>query len=122
MSGRSGAPGRAQEPDTIPPFDDPTAMVGVDEARARILTTFAPLPAVVLPLSEVLGLVLAADVLADADLPPFANSAMDGFAVRAVDTAGATPLRPVRLPVVGQAVAGYVSGTVAGPGTAVRIM
>ena len=105
-----------------PPVHNTITMLGVDEARERILAAVAPLPAVDVPLGDALGLVLAADVAADADLPPFANSAMDGFAVRALDTAGAGEETPVRLTVVGQAPAGYAPAIAVEPGTAVRIM
>src|SRR5262245_20770145 len=103
-------------------WDDPAALLGVDEARARILAAFTPLPAVRLPLGQVRGLVLAVDVIAPADLPPFANSAMDGFALRAADTAGATAVAPVTLPVIGEAAAGYPAEVPVAPGTSVRIM
>jgi molybdopterin molybdotransferase len=97
-------------------------MLGVDEARERILDAFAPLPAGSWPLVEALGRVLAVDVYAQADLPPFANAAMDGFAVRSADTTGAAREAPVRLAVVGQAAAGFPPDATVGAGTAVRIM
>ncbi len=103
-------------------WDDPSRMVGVDAARDRILAAFAPLPAVPLPLDDALGLVLASPVVADANLPPFANAAMDGFAVRTADTRQATPDVPVTLHVIGQAAAGYVTDLDVVAGTAVRIM
>src|SRR5215207_6521527 len=102
MSGRPVEPKQFHLPDDAPP-GDAAALLGVDEARARILAAFAPLPTVEVALREALGLVLAADVVAAADLPPFANSAMDGFAVRAADTAGASAASPVALPVLGEA-------------------
>ena len=99
-----------------------TRMIDVDEARARILATFAPLPMVRVPLAEALGSVLAVDVVAGSSVPAFPNAAMDGFAVRATETCGASPERPVRLRVVAEAAAGYESTTAVTPGTAVRIM
>ncbi len=69
----------------------------VDEVRATILAACSPLPAVDLPLLEALGCVAAAPVTASADVPAFANTAMDGYAVRSADTVGA----PLRLDVVG---------------------
>jgi molybdenum cofactor synthesis domain-containing protein len=61
-------------------------------------------------------------VEATADVPPFANTAMDGFAVRAADTGGATADHPVRLTVVGLLPAGTAPTTAVGPGEAIRIM
>ncbi len=95
--------------------------VGVEEARRLILEEFRPLPAESVPLAEALGRVLAAAIRADHDLPPFPNSAMDGYAVRAADTAGARPEQPVRLRVLGEAAAGHPFPGVVEPGTAVRI-
>lgn len=69
-------------------------------------------------LGDALGRVTAGTVMAGHDVPPFANSAMDGFAVRAGDTTSA----PVTLEVVGTAAAGAPPGVRVGPGQAVRIM
>lgn len=96
--------------------------IDVDEARARVLAAFPALPMVRLSLSEALGCVLAVDVIAGASVPAFANAAMDGFALQAGDTAGATIERPVSLRVVAEAAAGYESTANVTPGTAVRIM
>jgi molybdopterin molybdotransferase len=63
-------------------------LLSIEEALARILERVRPLPAEPVPLEEATGRVLAEDVVAAADLPPFPSSAMDGFAVRAVDTPG----------------------------------
>ncbi len=82
----------------------------------------APLPADEVSLADALGRVLAADVVSGEDIPPFRNSAMDGYAVRAGDLRGASRGMPVRLRVVGHGPAGYpASGTVT-DGTAIRIM
>jgi len=97
-------------------------MLGVDEARAHILSAIQPLPVIDLPLDDALGLVLAEPVTADRPLPPFANSAMDGFAVCAADTAGASEDAPVQLRVIGTAAAGSPSIGAVEPGTAIRIM
>ena len=69
----------------------------VDEHRAAIAGLMPPPRADALPLQACAGLVLAADVNADVDLPPFDNSAMDGYAVRAEDVAAAGE-RPCRWP------------------------
>ncbi len=90
----------------------------VAEAQARVRAGCRRLPPAVVPLGEALGLVTAADVHATEEVPPFANTAMDGYAVRAADTAGA----PVPLRVVGSIPAGGVPEPPVGSGEAVRIM
>ena len=60
------------------------------EHRAAVLSLVAPLPATTVPVGSALGLVLAHDVVAAVDLPGFDNSAMDGYAVRAAELAGAS--------------------------------
>ncbi|HET8626379.1 MAG TPA: gephyrin-like molybdotransferase Glp [Thermomicrobiales bacterium] len=97
-------------------------MLGVDEALARVLAGVAPLPAERAPLLDALGRVLAEDVVADADIPPFRNSAMDGYAARAADLAGASRERPARLRVVAEGPAGYAPRGAVEAGTAIRIM
>ena len=87
---------------------------------AELLAALEPLPAVVLPLAEAHGLVLAEDAAAALPVPPWTNSAMDGYAVRAADAAGADQ-SPVVLPVGGDVPAGAVPAPL-GPGTAQRIM
>ncbi|AXO25437.1 molybdopterin molybdotransferase MoeA [Mycobacterium avium] len=79
-------------------------------------------PPVSVPLAQAQGLVLAEDVVAGLALPVFDNSAMDGYAVRAEDTAGATPERPVVLPVAEDIPAGRTDELTLRPGTAHRIM
>jgi molybdopterin molybdotransferase len=80
--------------------------VTVQEALEAILASFAPLETVEVALPEALGLVLAEDVAADMNIPPFDNSSMDGYAVRAADVAGASDERPARLRVIGYLPAG----------------
>lgn len=75
-----------------------------------------------LPLNDILGLVLAADVVAPLSLPGFDNSAMDGYAVIADDVAAATEDAPVRLPVAEDIPAGRTDPLTLNPGTAHRIM
>jgi molybdopterin molybdotransferase len=79
-------------------------------------------PAVMVALTEAQGLVLADDVAAQLALPVFDNSAMDGYAVRAEDTSGATPEHPVVLPVAEDIPAGRTDQLTLQPGTAHRIM
>jgi molybdopterin molybdotransferase len=94
------------------------ALLPVDEARARILRGVKPLAAETIKLDKVLGRVLAKTVAAKRDQPPFAGSAMDGYAVRAEDVVTV----PVQLALIGTSAAGRAfSGTVR-PGTAVRIL
>ena len=79
-------------------------------------------PAVPVPLEGAQGLVLADDLVAGLALPVFDNSAMDGYAVRAEDTTGATPEHPVVLPVAEDIPAGRTDELTLQPGTAHRIM
>lgn len=97
-------------------------MISVEEARDRILSFFSRLEPVRVPLLDALGQVIAEDVVAPFDIPPLDNTAMDGYAVRAEDTTGATPSSPRELRVIADLAAGYVLDTPVGPGEAVRIM
>jgi molybdenum cofactor synthesis domain-containing protein len=93
-------------------------MIPLSEAQHLVLSQCAALPPCRLPLDEVLGCVVSADVMSTEDVPPFANSSMDGFAVRAADTASV----PVPLEVIGSVAAGHVFHGSVGQGQAVRIM
>ncbi len=97
-------------------------MLSVEDARERILSYFKPLTTTEVPLLDGLGLTLAEDLTADFDIPPLANSAMDGYAVRASEVAGATNSEPVVLPVAGYVAAGYVADKPLAGGSAMRIM
>ena len=77
-------------------------MISLEEAREYVLAGGAPLGTVRVPLLDALGAVAAERVAAAEPVPPFANTAMDGYAVRAADTDGAGPDAPVTLPVVGE--------------------
>jgi molybdopterin molybdotransferase len=101
---------------------NPPDLIAFDEARAKVLDRLRPLPARRVPLAEALGCVLAEDVAAGEDLPPFANSAMDGFALRSEDVRGAGEGSPVGLRLVGEVFAGSAKLPKVEPGTAVRIM
>ncbi|GII97932.1 molybdopterin molybdotransferase [Sediminihabitans luteus] len=94
----------------------------VDEHTGRVTALVAPLPVVALPLDDAAGAVLAAPLVARADVPPFANAAMDGYAVRADDVRAAAPGAPVTLRVVADVAAGVAPTGVVGPGEAARIM
>ena len=93
-------------------------MIPLDEAQRFVLGLLWPLTPLQLPLDEALGCVLVDDVVAIEDVPPFTNSSMDGYAVRAVDTSGA----PVTLRVIGSIMAGHPLHKIVGPGEAARIM
>ncbi len=97
-------------------------MITVEEAREYILKHFHPLEPERVNLIDALDRVLAEDVVSDIDVPPFSNSAMDGYAVRAADILSATDEKPVTLRVVGDIAAGYVAKNRVDPGTAMRIM
>ena len=97
-------------------------MLSVDEARERVLGSVHRLEEVEAPLLETLGLALAEAVVARHHVPPFDNSAMDGYAVRAADIAEARGERPVELAVLADLPAGRTTGAVVGEGQAIRIM
>jgi molybdopterin molybdotransferase len=97
-------------------------MLSVEDALDRVLSVFHALEPERVPILETLGRVLAEDVYADIDIPPHSNSAMDGYAVRAEDTLGASAEDPVQLRVIENLAAGYVTDTVVEQGTAIRIM
>ena len=88
------------------------------EARTRVLAAVRPLAPVRAALEDLPGRALREDVRAPHELPPFANSAMDGYAVRAADTESA----PLELPVTAVVPAGRVAPHPLLPGTAMRIM
>lgn len=97
-------------------------MISVEEALAEILSHVRPLNPERVAILDALGRVLAEEIVSDIDIPPFDNSAMDGYAVRAADVARASAESPVRLAVTGSVAAGYVSSGRVEPGTAIRIM
>ena len=97
-------------------------MISVEEALERILSYVHVLEAEEKPILDALGQALAEDVVSGIDIPPHDNTAMDGYAVRAADTAGASEQTPVQLKVAGELAAGYVFEGHVAPGTAVRIM
>jgi molybdopterin molybdotransferase len=94
----------------------------VDEQLEIVLDGLGSIDPIELTLLDAQGLLLAENVSTDLPLPGFDNSAMDGYAVRAVDTRDATPEHPVVLPVVGDVAAGATSRSGMGPGLTMRIM
>ena len=101
--------------------DGGEGLVPVGEARERILATVHPLTPIELPLTDAYGCVTAADVRSGVDLPEFASSAMDGFAVRAADATGASPSLPVELKLVGRALIGRRPEATVGSSESMRI-
>lgn len=97
-------------------------MLSVTEAHQRLLAALSATEAQLLPLGQVAGLALAADVAAPEDSPRFANSSMDGFALRATDVAAATQSAPASLKVIADIPAGIVSDIHLETGQAARIM
>ncbi len=95
--------------------------VTVDEATERLLAAVKPQPPLRMPLDDAHGHVLAEAVTASIPLPPWTNSAMDGYAVRAADLAGASSRAPVTLRLVGASVAGGATPAPLGRGEALRI-
>ena len=101
--------------------DSPDGLLSVEDARERVLGGVQPLAPLRLALTDAYGCVAAEDVVSTVDLPEFASSAMDGFAVRASDVAGATPSRPVELKIVGRALIGHEPEGTVGAGEAMHI-
>ncbi len=106
------------------PGHDPTVadeLTTIERARELVLGRVRALPAEDLPLAEAAGRVLAADLGAVDDVPGFDNSAMDGYAIRAADSAGAAPGAPVRLEVADESRAGHPAASELGAGRAIAI-
>lgn len=96
-------------------------MIPLDEAQGHVLERVEALaPARVWTVAAV-GCVLAETVTSPEDVPPFANTAMDGYAVRAADVASASAGSPVELPVVAEVAAGHPAEGPLGAGEAMRI-
>ena len=97
-------------------------MLSVHEASERIMRGVVPRPAERVPLLDALGLVLAGPVDASITVPPWTNSAMDGYAVRADDIRSASSEIPITLPVLETVAAGGFPQREVTKGTAIRIM
>lgn len=98
------------------------AMISVDKALECILDHFQPLEPEWVGILNGLDQVLAEDVHSDMNVPPFDNSAMDGYALQAADTKGASHAQPVTLEIIANLAAGYTTKMQVEPGTAIRIM
>lgn len=97
-------------------------MISVDEALDRILNQVSELAPQEVDLMDAVGCVLKQEIIARDNIPPFNNSAMDGYAVRYEDLAGASADNPVELSVLEDLPAGYVATSSIGPKQAIRIM
>ncbi len=97
-------------------------MISVEKARKLILKNAVPFGKIKIPLEQAGGLVLAENLYAIADFPPFTNSAMDGFALKSFDTKKANPRNPVSLRLVGLIKAGGFSRKILGNDEAIKIM
>ncbi|TWF92459.1 molybdopterin molybdochelatase [Saccharopolyspora dendranthemae] len=97
-------------------------LTSVADHEAKVASLLTRTPVETRPLQNCLGLALASDLVAPIPLPPFSNSAMDGYAVRSVDLTEATQDAPVKLPVSEDIPAGRVDVPPLQPGTAHRIM
>lgn len=103
---------------SAPPAPD---LLSVETAREAVLAPCRPVGTERIAAADSLGRVVAGSVTAAVSLPPWANSAMDGYAIQAVDTAGATEAAPVELRVIGDLAAGAPPDITVEPGTCVRI-
>ncbi len=96
-------------------------LLPLEDARGHVLERVAPLPPERVAVADARGCVLAEGVTSPEDVPPFANTAMDGYAVRAADVAGASADAPVELPVVAEVAAGHPADRPLQAGEAMRI-
>ncbi|MEX0790924.1 MAG: gephyrin-like molybdotransferase Glp [Actinomycetota bacterium] len=96
-------------------------VLSVEEFRETVLAGIPSPRAVVVPLEDAFGCVLAAEMRAPADLPAFPSSAMDGFAVRSCDLAGAAIGAPVELVMAGEVRMGFAPGSEVAQGCAVAV-
>ncbi len=100
----------------------PFAMITVDEAIDQILSRIIPLGCERVSILESLGRVMGEDIRAPRDIPPLDNAGMDGYAVRHEDIRGASEKAPVRLEVIEDLRAGFLSEKTVGKEQAIRIM
>jgi len=99
-----------------------SGFLSLEAALARMLERVQPVSASMVGVDEAAGRVLAEPIVAHVTMPPWDNSAMDGFAVQAADVAGATRRWPKTLRVVGESSAGHAPESEVRAGTAVRIL
>jgi molybdopterin molybdotransferase len=99
-----------------------TGLLSVDQALETILAYVTPLAAEDCPVLNSAGQIAAEDIYAGIDVPAWASSTHDGYAVRLADITGASPRNPCKLKVIGRTVAGSTARLQVTPGAAVRIM
>lgn len=104
------------------PANTSGSLIPIADARQLVLSACVESAPINVGVDQATGFVLAQDVVSPEDVPPFANSAVDGYAVRAVDTGGAGLAQPVSLRVVGEIAAGAAGDVDLLDGTAIRIM
>ena len=97
-------------------------MISVEEALEKVLSCVDVLEVEAVPILESQGQVLAEDIASHIDIPPLDNAAMDGYAVRADDTLGASGQSPRFLRIIDTVIAGAISKREVTPGTVIRIM
>ena len=97
-------------------------LIPLEDAQSIVLSHVAPTDLVEIPVWQAAGFPFAEDAVPDIDISPFANSAMDGYAVRSADLAQASGEAPVTLGVIGHEAAGHVFEGAISAGEAVRIM
>ena len=98
------------------------SLIPIGDARRLVLAACVESAPINVSVDRATGFVLAQDVESPEDVPPFANSAVDGYAVRAVDTSGAHSEQGISLRVVGEVAAGALASIPVGEATAIRIM
>ncbi|MEY3796287.1 MAG: molybdopterin biosynthesis protein MoeA [Actinomycetota bacterium] len=104
------------------PANTSGSLIPIADARQLVLATCVASAPSNVSVDRATGFVLAQDVVSPEDVPPFANSAVDGYAVRAVDTSGAHSEQGISLRVVGEVAAGAPANIAVGDGAAIRIM
>lgn len=112
----------SREPLPPTPEPGPDGLRSMEDHRDYLLSCLTELPPFSQHLLDALDLSICEDVYSAIDMPRFDNSAMDGYAVRAVDVAAASAEHPVSLPVVGEVAAGQDALDRLSPGTAIKIM
>ena len=104
------------------PANTSGSLIPIADARQLVLAACVKAAPINVSVDRATGFVLAQDVESPEDVPPFANSAVDGYAVRAVDTSGAHSEQGISLRVIGEVAAGAPANIPARDGAAIRIM
>jgi len=104
------------------PANTSGSLIPIADARQLVLSACVESAPINVSVDQATGYVLAQDVVSPEDVPPFANSAVDGYAVRAADTSGAHSTHDISLRVIGEVAAGAPANIPVENGTAIRIM